>query len=91
MSKTDKCPSCGSTKTETKTITHNQGFMEETWTECKMCKRLKHHWSYGCLFVDNWKDASRPPLRYRIRDFKKRLFTKKRKNDKNKDSDDLPF
>lgn len=58
MNKKDKCPTCKCTETKTHTVTHDQGFIEETWTECKKCKRLKHHWSYGCLFVDNWKDMS---------------------------------
>lgn len=59
---TDKCPNCGSTETWTQYITHDQGFFEETWTECKQCGQLKHHWSYGCLFVENWKDMTFPEI-----------------------------
>jgi len=54
--KKDVCPTCKCSETVTHTFRHDQGFLEETWTECKQCKRLKHHWSYGCLYVDNWKD-----------------------------------
>lgn len=89
MNKKDRCPNCGCTETVTNNFSHDQGFLEETWTECKKCKRLKHHWSYGCLFVDNWKDATKTPLNYRIKDTIKRIFTRRTK--KTKTDDDLPF
>lgn len=92
MPKKDRCPTCKCTETSTHTYNHDQGFLEETWTECKMCKRLKHHWSYGCLYVDNWK-AINPPWTYRFKEFLKKMFKRKPKP---KDTeiefhDDLPF
>ena len=85
----DACPTCGCTETKHSSFYHDQGFMEEEFTACKNCGRLKHHWSYGCLYVADWKDASKVPLNYRVKSFFKKfgkLFKKKQK-----DYDDLPF
>ena len=91
MPKKDKCPSCKCSETVTHNFTHDQGFLEETWAECKQCGRLKHHWSYGCLYIENWKDKTYPPLKYRIREFLKKLFRKKRISKVDINSDELPF
>ena len=90
--KKDVCPTCKCNETVTHTFRHDQGFLEETWTECKQCKRLKHHWSYGCLYVDNWKDGTQPPLRYRIMQAVKKIIKRKRKESNNgKHNQELPF
>ena len=86
-----RCPSCGCKDLVRKEFRHDQGFIEEMWYECKSCKRRKYHWAYGYTYVEDWKDVSVPPLKYRIKHFFIKLFTyKKRKNRRHKD-DDLPF
>lgn len=82
MNKEDKCPNCGCTETITYTFTHDQGFLEETWCECNQCKILKYHWSYGCIYVENWKDKTFPPNGEIIR---------KVKVEGDEKEDDLPF
>ena len=85
------CPSCGCKDLVREGFRHDQGFLEEVWYECKNCKRLKYHWAYGCTYVEDWKDMSTPPLKYRIKQFFIRLFDHRKRKDRRHQKDDLPF
>lgn len=52
-----KCPHCGCEEIETTTWREDYYVVEEL-QECKNCKAIKYHWSYGVLFVDNWQESS---------------------------------
>lgn len=87
----DKCPSCGCQELDHAYFRHDQGFLEEEWYSCKKCKRLKYHWSYGCTYVEDWKDMSIPPLKYRIKQFFIRLLDHRKRKGRRHQNDDLPF
>lgn len=86
-SRFDKCPKCKCTETVTNYYLgqcHGPIIVEEI-IKCKKCGNIKSAWEYGLTYIDNWKDVTIPPLRYRIKNRIKKLFKKK------DNFDDLPF
>ena len=87
----NKCPKCGHDKTYTSVYRHDQGFIEEIIETCENCGRLKNHWAYGTTYVEDWKDMSYPPFRYRLKQFIKNLFKKRSKRSHKDLDEELPF
>ena len=80
----DKCPKCKCKETKTETYygeCHGPIIVEEI-IKCSNCGNIKYAWEYGTVYIDNWKDMSTPPLRYKIKTILKKVFTKNK---------DLPF
>lgn len=86
MRKKDKCPSCGCTETITDKSSLEPGLELETEERCKKCRRVKYHWAYGTVYVDNWKNVFKQPILFRIKGFMKR-----RTSNNTKTEEDLPF